>query len=135
MSTQTQNLNLRDGGNSTIPPELKLGDLVALKQSENGEYYLEPNTKLLKKLESRGVDHAFCEKDQEFSVFDGEAGLYVTLLNHLDDVVLLEYHDSFMSMYKLARFGDVRGMKVVECEEGSCGVITPSREQFDIVSD
>jgi len=135
---QPQIKDVRDGeahGAGSSPElMLKLSDLVSLEQNDLGEYYLEPNTKLLKELEDRGVDNSFLKDKQEFSVFDGEAGLYITLVNVRDDVVLLEYHDSFMSMYKLARWGDVRDMPIVEChEDSSCGVITPEKSEFDIV--
>jgi len=112
-----------------------LRDLIRV-DVEDGEYFMEANDELLKELEGKGVDNFFQKDKQEFGVNDGEAGLYVTLLNRIDDVVLLEYYDSFMSMYNLARWGDVKDMKIIECnEDGSCGVITPSKDQFDIVSD
>jgi len=137
--TQTPTPNpVRDGGKGgcPIPPELRLSELVSLKQNEYGEYYLEPNTELLIKYLDGMIDHYFDEEGQEFGVMDGFAGLYVTLVNRRDDVVIIEYHDEFVSMYKLARFNDIKDMVAVSStEEGCYGVVTPNKDEFDIVSE
>ena len=111
----------------------KLNDLVSLKR-ENGEYHLEPNYNLLGELEKRGTDYYHSDNKLEFGVLDGFAGLYVTLVNRRDDVVIIEYHDEYVSMYKLARWGDVKDMVAVVCDE-TCSVRTPNKDEFDIVSE